>query len=191
MIPGGNSNAKEYMIKNRIIIFEDIDCENSIVFDRKFAENKTVQTANDTNSLITNILLINLENKKEKTESLISKNTEEIINPLEKNKLTLSGILNALDGIMQFNGSVIILTTNYPEKLDSALIRPGRINLKLELKRLTAKNAAEIIKSIIDWDIDIIKDHEFTPALIEGLCGIAYTREDLINLILAERKKLV
>jgi hypothetical protein len=43
-----------------------------------------------------------------------------------KEKNALSVILNALDGIPESNGRMIIMTTNCPEKLDSAIKRPGR-----------------------------------------------------------------
>lgn len=43
-------------------------------------------------------------------------------------RLTLSGLLNALDGIVPLDGSLIILTTNHPEQLDPALVRKGRID---------------------------------------------------------------
>jgi len=43
--------------------------------------------------------------------------------------LTFSGLLNALDGVDCANGQIIFITTNFREKLDSALIRPGRVDL--------------------------------------------------------------
>jgi ATP-dependent 26S proteasome regulatory subunit len=50
----------------------------------------------------------------------------------KENKLTLSGLLNAIDGgIIQSHGRIMIITTNHPEMLDPALIRAGRIDLKL------------------------------------------------------------
>ena len=46
---------------------------------------------------------------------------------------TLSTILNALDGIFSAHGRILIATTNHIDKLDPALIRPGRIDVKLEI----------------------------------------------------------
>jgi len=51
--------------------------------------------------------------------------------------LTLSGILNGIDGIMSSDGRIIIATTNHLEKLDPALVRKGRFNLTVELGHLT------------------------------------------------------
>lgn len=45
--------------------------------------------------------------------------------------LSLSGLLNILDGVASPEGIVLIMTTNHPEKLDAALIRPGRIDLRI------------------------------------------------------------
>lgn len=48
--------------------------------------------------------------------------------------ITLSGLLNVLDGVDSIGrGTLVIMTTNYPEKLDSALIRPGRCDVKINL----------------------------------------------------------
>ena len=44
------------------------------------------------------------------------------------NQLTFSGFLNALDGVRSQEGRIVIMTTNFKEKLDSALLRPGRID---------------------------------------------------------------
>ncbi|KAF9165707.1 hypothetical protein BGX20_000481 [Mortierella sp. AD010] len=48
-----------------------------------------------------------------------------------ENNVTLSGILNSLDGITAQEGSVVFMTTNHIRKLAPALIRPGRCDRKL------------------------------------------------------------
>ena len=48
-----------------------------------------------------------------------------------KNMITFSGLLNTLDGIFYKRGLITFITTNYPERLDKALIRPGRIDYKM------------------------------------------------------------
>lgn len=48
-------------------------------------------------------------------------------------RVSFSGLLNALDGVRSQEGRVLIMTTNHPEKLDPALLRPGRADLKIEL----------------------------------------------------------
>ena len=47
--------------------------------------------------------------------------------------VTFSGLLNALDGVASAEGVLTFMTTNHPEKLDPAMMRPGRIDLKIEI----------------------------------------------------------
>lgn len=51
----------------------------------------------------------------------------------QKGTVTLSTLLNILDGIMSPDGLIALATTNHPEALDPALIRPGRFDLHLSL----------------------------------------------------------
>lgn len=51
----------------------------------------------------------------------------------ESDALDLSTVLNELDGIKSSCGRIMILTTNHPEKLDDALLRPGRIDHHIRL----------------------------------------------------------
>eukprot|EP00545_Synedropsis_sp_CCMP1620_P006739 CAMPEP_0119015602 /NCGR_PEP_ID=MMETSP1176-20130426/11280_1 /TAXON_ID=265551 /ORGANISM="Synedropsis recta cf, Strain CCMP1620" /LENGTH=750 /DNA_ID=CAMNT_0006968909 /DNA_START=57 /DNA_END=2309 /DNA_ORIENTATION=+ len=51
----------------------------------------------------------------------------------KKDQLNLSGLLNVLDGVVDTPGRIVIMTSNHPEQLDPALIRPGRIDKKLML----------------------------------------------------------
>ncbi|CAN3372566.1 hypothetical protein DIURU_004940 [Diutina rugosa] len=47
------------------------------------------------------------------------------------NGVTFSGLLNALDGVASAEECITFMTTNHPEKLDPALLRPGRVDYKV------------------------------------------------------------
>jgi chaperone BCS1 len=51
--------------------------------------------------------------------------------------VTFSGLLNALDGVASAEERIIFLTTNHVERLDEALIRPGRIDMSVRLGHAT------------------------------------------------------
>jgi chaperone BCS1 len=51
--------------------------------------------------------------------------------------VTFSGLLNALDGVASAEERIIFLTTNHVERLDEALIRPGRVDMTVRLGEAT------------------------------------------------------
>jgi mitochondrial chaperone BCS1 len=57
--------------------------------------------------------------------------------------ITMSGLLNAVDGGASQERRVLIMTTNYPEKLDDALIRPGRVDMKVEVSLASKEQIRE------------------------------------------------
>ena len=51
--------------------------------------------------------------------------------------VTFSGLLNALDGVASAEERILFLTTNYVERLDDALVRPGRVDMTVRLGEAT------------------------------------------------------
>ena len=92
------------------------------------------------------------ETKQAKEEDPASKMGAEITkafkavrnNDKEKQGITLSGLLNAIDGVASHEGRVLVMTTNFPDKLDEALIRPGRIDLKIPFTNATRPQITEL-----------------------------------------------
>ena len=58
--------------------------------------------------------------------------------------VTFSGLLNALDGVASQEGRLFFMTTNHIEKLDPALIRPGRCDIKVEVRRASRSQAQKL-----------------------------------------------
>ncbi|KAH8837670.1 hypothetical protein MCOR27_001748 [Pyricularia oryzae] len=58
--------------------------------------------------------------------------------------VTYSGLLNVLDGMAAGEDRIAFLTTNYVERLDPALIRPGRVDVKVRVGEATPEQAAEL-----------------------------------------------
>ncbi|KAK8084935.1 BCS1 N terminal-domain-containing protein [Apiospora hydei] len=68
--------------------------------------------------------------------------------PAPPGRLSLSGLLNILDGVASQEGRVLIMTTNHLEKLDRALIRPGRVDMIVEFGLADADMTASIFRAI-------------------------------------------
>lgn len=68
---------------------------------------------------------------------------------------TLAGLLNAFDGINTPNGLITFFTTNVKETLDSALIRPGRMDMHIELKAPVDHQIIQMFEAIYDEPLDV------------------------------------
>ena len=110
--------------------------------------------------------------------------------------LDLSTVLNVMDGTLETPGRMIIITSNYPEKLDHAFIRPGRIDMIIEFKKANRQVIMEMFLSFYDIKadpskIDLIDDYKWTPAEVSQIMFKYFSNPDksLIDLIECDPKK--
>ena len=70
-------------------------------------------------------------------------------------QISLSGLLNAIDGISSHEGRILIMTTNAPQSLDRALIRPGRVDLHIQFDLPSREELRALFLSMYrDLDIE-------------------------------------
>lgn len=98
--------------------------------------------------------------------------------------LDLSSVLNILDGTLETPGRIIILTSNYPEKLDQALIRPGRIDLILEFKKANHQIIREMYECYLECKPDEtellkIEEYKWSPAEVAQILFKNYNTPQL------------
>ncbi|GKC60629.1 AAA-ATPase ASD, mitochondrial-like protein [Tanacetum coccineum] len=134
-----------------IIVIEDIDCSLDLTGKRK-------------------------ENKEKETDQENKDKISEKVNGSKKNKseMTLSGLLNSVDGLWSACGSekIIVFTTNHIGKLDPALIRRGRMDVHIELSyccfeafKVLAKNYLDVESHELFATIgQLLKETNMTPA---------------------------
>ncbi len=100
-----------------ILVIEDIDCASSVTNARPPPSYHHDDQQSD-------------DDQEEDKKDLKIKSLNEDKGP-NTSSLTLGGLLNALDGgIIESHGRILVVTTNHPDRLDPALIRPGRIDMK-------------------------------------------------------------
>lgn len=146
------NNVKNIEFKDKIIVFEDIDCMTNIVKKRCAYENNVEKEMNktDENSEISdnddnsfnNDNSVNNETNNDRNISELLINAACSINSnsnankfkLKTEEFTLSFLLNTLDGLLETDGRILIITSNHYRKLDPALTRPGRIDIEIEMK---------------------------------------------------------
>ncbi|RYO80938.1 hypothetical protein DL762_007391 [Monosporascus cannonballus] len=74
----------------------------------------------------------------------------------DKSTCTLSGLLNVLDGVGSQEGRIVIMTTNKPELLDAALVRPGRVDMKVFLGNISQKSAEQMFVRMFAPELSVV-----------------------------------
>jgi chaperone BCS1 len=67
--------------------------------------------------------------------------------------LTLDVLLNLIDGLREALGRILVITTNYRDRLDPAITRPGRVDLELEFKKSNHEQFQQIYKAYYDEEL--------------------------------------
>lgn len=65
---------------------------------------------------------------------------------MSQQKLSFSGFLNALDGVRSQEGQILFMTTNHKDRLDPALLRPGRADVHVNLNYASEKQIKGIFE---------------------------------------------
>ena len=97
----------------------------------------------------------------------------------QEDYITFSGLLNALDGIVATEGRVVFMTTNHPEKLDTALIRPGRCDVEMEFTNATESQGERLFTKFFPNTEGLSKD--FGRACAGGDYSMAHLQGVLIK----------
>lgn len=185
-------NDYKVEMDKKILVLEDIDCLADVVIDRALEyrvgdENENMITLDDKYENKKNIVHVTADQiKRIEEEKQKQKEKLEIMammkmigvngkgtrsDPYENDQLCLSEILNCIDGPYRQDGRIMIITTNYPDRLDRALIRSGRIDIKLRLGLCTTLVANKIVKMYYEDAEDVaIPDKTISPADLVGMC---------------------
>ena len=143
----------------KLVVIEDIDCLGDIVLQR------------DKNQMNQNIVKIPTINKVSSLEDGEIEKNKTAMKSVLKNEdpITLDDILNLWDGIFENTGRILIITSNHYDKLDKAITRPGRIDIRLDMKKLSAKTICMIYNHLYNRTVpkqwkNKLPDYQFTAA---------------------------
>lgn len=129
-----------------IVLLEDIDSAGLRRADDPPPASDASDASSDTNT-------DDSLTKVSKTDALKLPGTQQAAGGF-KSLISLSGLLNTIDGAASHEGRVLIMTTNHPEKLDPALIRPGRVDLQVQFTLATHEQTRDIFKRMYSTDRD-------------------------------------
>lgn len=140
-----------------MVVMEDIDCVNNVNVASRGGERRSVPTTDD---------------------ALYSKQSDDPAG------LSLSSILNVLDGIKPLDDIVIFMTTNFIDKIDPAILRKGRTDDIIEIKALTTDGVNKYLKYSfgdahgIDFDISI-KGCDLQAIIIDNKQDVNAVKQEL------------
>ena len=103
--------------------------------------------------------------------------------------LTLGTILEELNGINQMYGRKMFIISNHPEKLDPAILRPGRIDLKYKLDHLSYCESLELINIFFpnsdytQYEKETLQAKKITAAKLTNICKISKTKDKVMSRI--------
>lgn len=92
-------------------------------------------------------------------------------------KVTFSGLLNAIDGIASSEERIIFMTTNHIERLDPALLRPGRVDVQQYFGNVTLFQASKMFLQFYPCSTSLVDEFvkkispmadQISPAMIQG-----------------------
>ena len=202
VIKNGQTETFTIPLNDRIYVLEDVDCDNELLLDRNFKimkDHKIIKSNNYENTFEARFEeydlhkkhyadFINNDNLKINNDNKLVNNDNDIQEDTTE-QLTLSFILNILDGILETPGRILIMTTNYPEKLDKALIRPGRIDINLEVGYCDTSMIEEMFRFFYDKDLQLnnkeIKNN-ITPAQLNKILLDNFNDSENAKLIISE-----
>ncbi|VAH45297.1 unnamed protein product [Triticum turgidum subsp. durum] len=150
------------MPNKSILVIEDIDC----CFDAKSREDRTMPVQADDGS---------------SSDDDVPEDKAHHPGPRQQQTITLSGLLNFIDGLWSTSGEerIIIFTTNYKDRLDPALLRPGRMDMHIYMGHC----CWEAFKTLAR-NYHLVDDHALFPQIQELLAAVEVTPAEVSEMLL-------
>lgn len=117
-----------------IVLLEDIDTAG---ITQKRAANPTLENEPSSEA--------NADDPEEGKPAELSPNDAAVLGAVG---ISLSALLNIIDGVASSEGRILIMTTNHPEKLDDALLRPGRVDMTVAFSYADTPAMVELFRAI-------------------------------------------
>jgi SpoVK/Ycf46/Vps4 family AAA+-type ATPase len=180
-----------------VFVFEEFDCTIGAI--KKRSNDDSLEKESTEMSETKKDLLrrkCDLQDKKLSVEKDKASDYDAQIAMIEKelqeleDRATIDAFLTLLDGVLEMRGRCIIATTNHPEKIDPALMRAGRFDMKIKLTEFILEEIIELLQKIFKGDKDsylITKanfiENKFTPIDIINICQRYCSLKNVINIL--------
>lgn len=182
----------------KILVFEDIDCIGDIILNRnnKLSHKKNNSRKNksgDKTSEDSKAGDMKIGDILQAVCELNDTGTAGVSALTKENPITLDDILNLWDGIRETPGRILVISSNHYDKLDPALIRPGRIDITHELSNASHSVISDLYMHLFGNPIDRsvlsnIKERFYSPAELINIYVGNKTEETFLKRLLQNKK---
>jgi hypothetical protein len=144
---GTNTERYTIPVHERLYVIEDIDAMGDAIMRRELKKPEP-------------------EKPKSKEDAWMEQHDEDIKDPID-----LSFLLNLLDGTLEASGRIIAISSNFPERIDRALIRPGRIDMIVHFKKCSSEILNEMVTSFYDREVSGLtcEEYKWSPAEVNQI----------------------
>lgn len=181
-----NISDFEYVVNREIyektvFVFDEFDCMLDVLVN----SNTNVDIHKDSNKTDWGSLLLAAEGEERKQILEMMKNGK------DDSKINLAYLLQKFDGLESAEDRIIIATTNNPDKINPALLRPGRFDLKLCLGNCTKDMYCQILENYYKEETNVyrrvdkanIEEFKYSPLELLNMAMQNSTLESLIKYI--------
>lgn len=138
-----------------IVLLEDIDCAGVQRNNRHMDEESDLESSEEEGQSDDDSKSGGAKAKPSKSSKEKKRSSKSDANPpppaqhrQPRMSVSFSGLLNAIDGVASHEGRILIMTTNHRERLDPALIRPGRVDMQIEFGYAGRNTLGEIFREL-------------------------------------------
>ncbi len=199
----GQNEKYNIPLDKRIYVLEDVDCQGDAALDRDRATNvynQFMQSEPEPKSFLgsggSNIGFGSLLGPGAQLSNQLP--AQQDIGTDKSDKMDMSFLLNLLDGVLETPGRILIMTSNYPDTLDRALIRPGRIDIISKFRKCRNKTVVDMMEFFYNIQLSALQkkniyqlpEETLTPAELSKIMYEHFGQPDSAIEYLANQNRL-
>jgi hypothetical protein len=176
VLENGRQEVLHIPVQERVFVIEDIDCTKSVALRRKPGQPQDGDGEGEDGAEAFERQMQAVNRRPDLAGNMPGASGGKPAKPTDA--IDLGTLLNVLDGTLEVPGRIIIVTTNFPERIDQALIRPGRIDMTVEFLKCNCAVLREMVEAFFDVALDAnvfgndeaaALDYKWTPAEVQQI----------------------
>ena len=191
--------------RKRVYLLDDVDANNPIVCKRNSNDSSLSSPSEQASQVHPNAVKMHTDamlsmarlasklgaGKRKGAKMGKGKKSGMINSLLNMPEFTLNQFLTIIDGPLELQDAIFIMTTNEIEKLDPALLRPGRFGFQITFKKMRKTEICQFMKFHFNFDATgyDVQDYVITASELEDFCKVTLIPEEIMKMVLSKSEK--